>query len=173
MLLLLASLDVIDFNLVWRLIVPITLVCIGLKVIFKGLTSSDKAHQILAEQERERRTKIREGEVVEEDDMKEYWATFSGQKIEYDKKDFYGCRLEAVFGAIELDLRGAKIKQDAVVKASSIFGGVKIIVDNDVNIEITSSSIFGGVSNERKNSENNKKTLYIDATCVFGGVEIK
>lgn len=171
-LLLLACLDVVNFDLVWRLIVPIALVIIGLKVIFKGLTSSDKAHRVSVEQERERRTKIREGEVVD-DETEEYWATFSSQKVDYDKKEFTGCRLEAVFGSVELDLRGAKIKQNAVVKTSSIFGGVKVLVDGDVNIETTSSSIFGGVSNDHKNSDNNKKTLYIDATCVFGGAEIK
>ncbi len=170
-LLLLASLDVIDFGLVWRLIVPIALVAIGFKVIFKGIIGSDKARQISSEQERERRTKIREGEVV--DDKEEYWATFSGQKVSYDGKNFKGCRLEAVFGSVELDLRGAKIAKDAVVKTSSIFGGVKIIVDSDVNIEVASSSIFGGVTNDHKNSDSNKKTLYIDATCVFGGAEIK
>ena len=74
---------------------------------------------------------------------------------------------------MRLDLRGAKIAKDAVVKTSSIFGGVKIIVDSDVNIEVASSSIFGGVTNDHKNSDSNKKTLYIDATCVFGGAEIK
>ena len=37
-----------------------------------------------------------------------------------------------------------------------------------------STPIFGGVENKHENSDDKKsKTLYINATCVFGGVEIK
>lgn len=173
--LLLASLDVIDFSLVWQLIVPVALVMIGLKVILKAATGengSDKARRLANERAKERSQKIREGEVIDDDD-KEYYSAFSSQKINYDGKEFKGCKLDAVFGGIELDLRGAKLAKDAVVKTSSIFGGVDILVDSDVNIEVSSSSLFGGVSNHHKNSDSNKKTLYIDATCIFGGAEIK
>lgn len=171
-LLLAGCLDVLDFDIVWRLLIPVTLIIIGLKVIFKGVASSDKAHKVAKEREHERRAKLREGEVVEDDDP-EYWATFSGQKISYSGKTFKGCRLEAVFGAVELDLRGAKITKDAVIKSSSIFGGVKIIADSDISFETTSSALFGGVTNDHKNSKPAKKTVYVDATCIFGGVEIK
>ena len=57
--------------------------------------------------------------------------------------------------------------------ASSIFGGIDIIVPKDVNIKVTSTSIFGGVENKVKNNTTNKKTIYINATCLFGGVDIK
>jgi len=171
LLLLAGSLDVVDFDIVWKLMIPVVLVGIGLGVIFKGMTGSDKARKIVKEHEHEKRTKIREGEVV--DDDQEYWATFSGQKINYDGKAFKSCRLEAIFGGVDLDLRGAKITKDAVIKSCSIFGGVKIIVDSDTNVEVTSSSIFGGVTNNHKNSKSAKKTIYVDATCIFGGAEIK
>ena len=163
-------LDLIGFDIVWRLLIPVTLIMIGIKVIFKSATS-DKAHKASHRREHEQRAKIREGEVI--DDDPEYWATFSGQKISYSGKEFDGCRLEAVFGGLELDLRGAKIAKDAVIKASGVFGGVKIFVDDNVDVEVSSSSLFGGVTNNHKTSATNKKTLYIDATCIFGGVEIK
>lgn len=165
-------LDLISFDIVWRLLIPVILIMIGVKVIFKSATSSDKARKVSRRHEHERRSKLREGEVVDDDDP-EYWATFSGQKINYSGKEFKGCRLESVFGGVELDLRGAKIAKDAVVKTSSVFGGTKIILDNDVNVEVSSSSLFGGVTNNHKNSDSNKKTLYVDATCIFGGAEIK
>lgn len=47
----------------------------------------------------------------------------------------------------------------------------------NVVVEVSSSSIFGGVENKHKRvekkSEKTDKTLYVDATTVFGGVEIK
>lgn len=60
-----------------------------------------------------------------------------------------------------------------MVKTSSIFGGTKIFVDDGVNVEVSSSSLFGGAKNNHRRSGSNKKTLYVDATCIFGGVEIK
>ena len=45
---------------------------------------------------------------------------------------------------------------------------------DDVTVKVRSTPIFGGVSNKTKNdSSDHAKTIYIDATCIFGGVEIK
>ncbi len=118
---------------------------------------------------------------IDDEDYKneEYWSTFSDQNINYSGKAFGGCRVDAVFGGADLDLREAKIKNEAIVRASSIFGSIIIYLPDDVNVEVASSAIFGGVDDKRaksgkKNVESDKrKTLFIDATCVFGGVEIR
>ena len=70
-------------------------------------------------------------------------------------------------------MREAKIKEDVVINASSVFGGIDIIVPDDVNIKIKSNSIFGGVDNKKKNNEDKKHTIYVNASCLFGGVDIK
>ena len=50
---------------------------------------------------------------------------------------------------------------------------VKNIPEN-VKVKVKSSSIFGGVSNKQKfNEKAETYTIYINATCLFGGVEIK
>ena len=44
----------------------------------------------------------------------------------------------------------------------------------NVNVKISATSIFGGVSDERKNkTKNNEHTIYINTTSMFGGIEIK
>ena len=95
-----------------------------------------------------------------------------------------------MFGGADIDLRQAEIMDKAILKASSIFGGIIIYVPDDVKVEVASTSIFGGVSDKRKDIGRKKKskddegskekqtknagrTLYIDANCVFGGVEIR
>ena len=64
----------------------------------------------------------------------------------FDKEEFKGKNLDAIFGGIDLDLRGAKITSDVVINASAVFGGIDIIVPENVKVKIKSNAIFGGVS---------------------------
>ncbi len=174
--LMLACLDVINFSMIWKLILPVIVIMIGLSMICRTAFNSDEARKVHEAHHKARMKQIKEGEVVDDNNYQEYWATFSSVREEFDDKEFADCRLEAVFGSIMLDLTGAKMPKESVIKASAIFGGVKIIVPDDVAVEVSSSSIFGGVENKHQKTgkaEKASKTLYIDATAVFGGVEIK
>lgn len=180
--LLLASLGVVDFSLIWKLVIPILLVGIGISVIMRSTREGGTRDRIRDIEEAE---VIEPGEEAEEFESKEYIATFGGQRISFSGKEVKGCRAEGVFGGVRLDFRGAKLKKDAVLKVGAYFGGVEIYVPEDWNVEIASRPFFGGVSDNRKKvaksessdkenkGEKKKPTLYIDATCVFGGVEIK
>ena len=157
--LLLGCQDIVEFDLIRKLIVPFILVMIGISFIFKNIFNK----------------KIKENiKKLNDKENKEYYACFSGQKLDFNKEEFTGCSLNAVFGGIECDLRNAIIKEDIVINASSVFGGVTIYAPEDVNIKISSTSIFGGVTDKRKNkTQNEKYTIYINATAMFGGVEVK
>ena len=101
-------------------------------------------------------------------------ATFSSATFDYTGEVFEGARLDAVFGGIKCDLRGAIINGDCVINASTVFGGIDIYVPEGLNVKVSSNPIFGGVSGkERRNDPANQHTLYLNATCLFGGVEIK
>ena len=79
-----------------------------------------------------------------------------------------------MFGGVDCDLRGAIIEQDCVINASAVFGGIDILVPGNVNVKVSSNSIFGGVSNKTMGYRNESApTLYIKGNCLFGGVEIK
>ena len=105
----------------------------------------------------------------------EYCATFGEQKINFDDEKFEGTNISAVFGSIKCDLRKAEIKKDVVINASAIFGGIEILVSNNVKVKVKSSSMFGGASEKKRNvnEDKNTPTIYVNATCLFGGVEIK
>lgn len=157
--LLLCSQGLLDFSIVLKLLFPSILVIVGLSFLFKDTINRKVKKEIKR---------------LKNNDNTEYCATFGGQKLDFTNEDFKGCNLSAVFGGIDCDLRDSKIKEDIVINVSAIFGGVDIYVPKDVKIKVTSTPIFGGVSNERKNPKEDKcKTIYINATCVFGGVEIK
>lgn len=153
-LLLLSCQDLLDFDLVLKLIVPAILVITGISFIFKGKIKNNNMENVKAVS------------------GNNYSATFSGQNLDFSKEEFTGTKLDAVFGGIKCDLRNAIINDDVVIEASAIFGGITILVPKDVNIKVTSTSIFGGVDGKSK-MDKPGKTIYVNATCLFGGVEIK
>ena len=66
------------------------------------------------------------------------------------------------------------VHDDAVRAIVDAIGGVDIFVPEHVNVKIESFSIFGGASDERKRKYDAEKiTVYIRATALFGGVDVK
>lgn len=160
-LLLLGCQDIINFSILWKLLLPAILVMIGLSFIFKDTLNKGMKKKI---------KELKENN----DNVKEHCATFGEQKVDYANEEFTGCDLTAVFGGVKCDLRDALIKEDQIITVSAIFGGITIYLPKDVNVKINSTSIFGGISDERsKKTKDGKVTLYISGTCLFGGVDIK
>ena len=157
--LLLSAQGVLQFSLIRKLILPVILIFIGLSIIFK-----DTVHSKVNE-------KIHE---LNKDGLQEYYATFSGQKVELKGEDFKGASVNAIFGGVELDLRDAVINQDQIINATAVFGGIDIFVPKNVNVKVKSTPIFGGVDNKASNViGENIPTIYINAFCLFGGADIK
>ena len=157
--LLLGCINIIEFALIWKLMVPVILVMIGLSFIFKDTLNSKIKKEI---------------KKLNKTETKEYCSCFSGQTIDFNNEEFKGCTISAIFGGVKCDLKNAIIKNDVVINATSIFGGITIYVPEGVNVKISATSIFGGVSDERKNkTKNNEYTIYINTTSMFGGIEIK
>lgn len=159
--LLLACQGILRFDLVWKLLLPAILIIIGISFIFKD-TIGGKISKDIKELNKNRR------------DTNEYCATFSEQNVKFDDETFNGADLTAVFGGVKCDLRKAIIEEDQVINATSIFGGIDIFVPEDVKVKIKSTPIFGGVSDKANHSkEEQAHIIYINATCIFGGVEIR
>lgn len=159
--LLLGCQDILDFDMVWKLLVPAIIVLFGIKMIVGSFFVKDA-------EETMKRIKKENGFVSHGT------AIFSGDELDFSGEVFQGAELNAVFGGVECDLRNAVIEQDCVIQATAIFGGIDIFVPNTINIKTSSNSIFGGVSNESKNLRNESApTLYIRGTCIFGGIDIK
>ena len=161
--LLLAARGIIDYGTVIKLCVPLILIGIGLSLIFK--------------KKNKEKTSFKDNDINE--DLKkrasanEHCAIFSNQTVTFDGQDFKGAELSAVFGGIKCNVDKAFISEDAVIKAEAVFGGISICIPDGVNVKIKSTSIFGGVSCQKKNDfDPSLPTIYIDAECVFAGVNI-
>ena len=146
--LLLSAQGILDMEMVGKLIFPAVLVAIGVGMIFKD-SKLEKAKE-----------------------NEEYYATFSGEKLNFEGNTFNGASLNAIFGGIDLNLKKADITNETNINATSVFGGINIFVPDNVNVEIKSTSLFGGVTNKVENKEN-QPTIKIRTFCLFGGVEVK
>lgn len=159
--LLLACQGILTFDMLWKLALPVILVIIGLSLVFKDAIFGKKTASF-------KRSGDRKGQ---EDS---HFAAFGSKNIRYDGQVFYGNDLTAVFGGIECDLRNAIIDEDIIINANVTFGGIDILVPDNVNVEIKSTSIFGGVADKRRvTALASAPTVYVSGICLFGGVDIK
>lgn len=159
--LLLCTRDILNFDIVWKLLFPIILVVIGASIMFKDLFNNKINKEI---------NKL--NEKIKKDN--DYCSTFGSQNIKYDNEIFKGATLNSIFGGIKLDLRESIIKSDVVINSTCVFGGITILVPKDVKIKVKSTPIFGGVEDKTKQKITDKsKTIYINSTTIFGGIEIK
>lgn len=151
----------LSFAIIGKLIFPFILVMIGLSLIFK-----DSINKKVSDKIRDLNTN--------KGNLEEYCATFGEQNANFNGQEFNGANLDAIFGSVELDLKGAIIKKDQVINANAIFGGIEITVPEGVNIKVKSTPIFGGTSSKVKTAYNESlPTIYINSVAIFGGVEIK
>ena len=159
--LLLSCHGIINFDVIWKLLLPAILVILGLSIIFKDALGGKINSEI---------KKLNQNKSHDNG----YCAIFSGQDVKFDNEEFNGADLTAIFGGAKCDLRNAIITKDVVINASAIFGGIDIFVPSNVKIKIKSTPIFGGVSNKAVQEKNEEThTIYVNGLAVFGGVEIK
>ena len=165
--LLLAAQDVFSYDIAWKAMVAIFLIAIGLSIIIKG------AHVFTNKNDKEVEAKMKSAKGSKNDE--DLIAIFSGSDRVYsNKEEFTGASLTAVFGGVELDLRKATVKKDACIKAFCVFGGIDIKVPEDVDVKVKSGFVFGGISDDRKDTtKKGKNTIYIDAAGGFGGISIE
>lgn len=150
-LLLLAAQNVFEYDMIWKIIVPLIIIMIGIKLIVKTVspkTNSDKAENIVA---------------------------FSSQNFDYTDEEIVVARIGAVFGGAKCNLLDSKIKDGSQLELFCAFGGADIFVPENVNIKVNTFCLFGGISDKRVIKETNKDnvTLTINGFCIFGGADIK
>lgn len=157
--LLLCAQGVVSFSNIRKLIIPFVFVAIGLSIVF---------NEAIGKQISKRVKELNKG------GLENYSAIFSAQNVVLGAEEFKGVSLDAVFGGVEYDMRAAKVTADQIINASAIFGGIDILVPNNVNVKVKSTPIFGGTSNKSiVQRGENIPTIYVNSFCLFGGVEIK
>ena len=156
----LAERDLIEYELLIKLLLPVILISIGLLLIFKDILSINgkEVKKINANNK----------------ESNNYIAVFGSQDLKFEDENIENLDLKSIFGGIKLDLREAKIEKDIVINTLSVFGGIDIYVPENVKVKVSSTPFFGGVEVKRKNQSSKKEiTIYLNSVCVFGGVDVK
>ena len=92
----------------------------------------------------------------------------------YDYQLYTGGNYDVTFNGLILDLTKAYLNEETNITISTLFGGVDLYLPDDVNIQIQSSNFLGGVDlHKRENKIENTKVIYLNARCIFGGINIK
>ena len=155
---LLAELDVLRWN-IWHILWPVLIILVGIWLIFKPKFTGYK------------------GKVpgIKENDL-DAFALFSGIKRKVESQAFRGGKATAMFGAVELDFSHAKLEgNQATIEVTAMFGGIDVFVPRDWKVVVDASAILGGVDNKHRQAGEGeiKATLFIKATALFGGIDIK
>ncbi|WP_406242490.1 LiaF transmembrane domain-containing protein [Tissierella carlieri] len=165
-------LDLVDINL-YRLIGPIVLILVGLKIIFSrsgfveittGNDSSESSHNSWSSNRN-----------ITLEDTIDAFVMMSGIETNNQSQEFKGGRATAVMGGIDIDLRGAKLyNNEAHIEVNAIMAGVEIFVPDGWRVEVTGFPLLGGWSNKtRYNGDPDAPLLKIKCFVMFGGMDIK
>jgi len=166
----------VEFNFdIWSLIIPAILILIGLRIMFQSAFRKGSIHF--------EKTSYTEGPTGQTGstgpnftagNKTEYSAIFSSNNVHVKGEQFNGTNLNSIFGSIVLDLRDAIIQHDVEITATAIFAGIDIFVPRGVGVKINNVPIFGGVSNKADQyTDAGAPTIYLNSTCMFGGIDIK
>lgn len=156
----LAERDLIEYELLIKLLLPVILISIGLLLVFKDVLSINgkEIKKINANNK----------------ESNNYIAVFGSQDLKFEDEKVENLDLKSLFGGIKLDLRDAKIEKDIVINTLSVFGGIDIYAPDDVKVKVSSTPFFGGVEVKREKQSSKKEiTIYLNSVCIFGGVDVK
>lgn len=160
-LLLLRNLDIlrIDFSLIW----PLILIAFGLSMLWRTVEGrSLRANPDLP---------------VPAGDLHLY-AVFGGIKRRVEANDFRGGDVLAVFGGIELDLRGSAMPAgQTVIEINAVFGGVEMTIPDTWVVDSRLISLFAGVEDRTLANQSTPAgqapRLVLTGYTMFAGVTIR
>jgi predicted membrane protein len=145
-------LDVVDFT-PWMVIWPLILLFIGLSLVFRNSSISDKTS------------------AAEKEDVT---AILAGATAISTSKKFSRADLTAIMGGAKLDLREANIQDGATLNVLSFWGGVEIILPTNVIVRNQLNNILGGTEDKTKQVASAKApTLTIRGDVIMAGVSLR
>ena len=153
---------------IWGLLWPAWLIFWGIVVLVRGFgrqtpwKGSTFVHDVSASS----------------DDTLHALAIFGGINRRVQSQNFQGGEAVAIFGGIELDLRGAATTRDEIdLEANAVFGGIELIVPDTWDVTVRGAGILGGYEDKTHRVPNpegiKRPRLTIRGGAVFGGVTVK
>ncbi|WP_417612819.1 LiaF transmembrane domain-containing protein [Owenweeksia hongkongensis] len=102
-------------------------------------------------------------------------SVFNGSKKRIIAKDFQGGETVTIFGGTEINLLQADFENTITIDCVAIFGGLKLIVPPNWEIQNNVTGVMGGVEDKRVSAVEvvpDNKRLILTGAVVFGGMDI-
>jgi len=110
------------------------------------------------------------------EEVMESVAVFGGVKKNVISKNFKGGESVTIFGGSEINLMQADIQGKVKLEVVQIFGGTKLIIPANWQIQSELVSIFGDIQDTRvstKEAIDSNKILVIEGFSMLGGISVR
>ena len=172
---LLSAQDVFKWSMFMPLLFAVLCITIGIKLIFPKTGDKKQIHTTAEFHSTSdfSNARVDSGKTTKKVHC---MAVLSGHDIRVDNQEFTGAELTAILGGISANLKNAIIKENVTIQASTIMGGIDIVLPSYVKVVIDCTPILGEVENlvtTPLGADENTPTVFIKATCVMGGIDIR
>ena len=181
--LLLSSRGIIEFSVIWKLMIPLIAILIGIKFIIRAVckSSDSKAENNYHSNSSESAESSNADNYSKDDknnndkNSEDCVSVFGSSTSDFSGKDIKKAKIGAFFGGAKCNLSNAIIADGSQIDLCCAFGGADIILPEDVEVKINAFCLFGGISDKRtiKVRRENTNTIIINGFCIFGGADIR
>lgn len=163
-------LNLIDFN-IWQMFFPVLLILFGISLLIPKRYKDKDDHSSQTNYENIKHVSTN----YDSEDYIAKTTILSGLNLRNTSNDFKGGILTTILGGIDVDLRGADIKEEgAFLEANAFMGGIDIKVPKHWKVKVSGTPILGAWSNDTyPNNDPNAPVLKIKVFVAFGAIDIK
>jgi hypothetical protein len=155
-----------------RLLWPFLLICAGVAILIRGFGGRYKWDNPFPFHNDASKFSDNTSNILNAD------VIFGGVNRRIQSQDFQGGKASAVFGGVEIDLRGSTTTREEIhIEANAIFGGVELKVPDTWDVIVRGTGILGGYEDKTHptytTTGDKRPRLIIEGSAVFGGVSVR
>lgn len=160
-----------------EIILPIAVILFGVAILFKKRNHHSKFKH--GRFSREDWRKLHDANLYGDPSTEDYLDSvnfFGGIKKNVTSQHFKGADMVTICGGTDINLTNANFENRIVLDISCFFAGTTLSIPTDWHVTSDVTTVFGGIEDKRPveivEKADKTKTVVLQGTCFFGGIEI-